>query len=102
MSLTDRVAVLTGASRGLGKQMVLAFAEAGADVVIASRKLDGSAAVADIATAWPDELRTELTEHNALRRVGEPDEVVGSALFFATDASTFCTGATLAVDGCRR
>ena len=38
--LTGRVAVVTGGSRGLGRQMVLAFAERGADVVIASRKLD--------------------------------------------------------------
>jgi NAD(P)-dependent dehydrogenase (short-subunit alcohol dehydrogenase family) len=37
--LTGRVALVTGGSRGLGKQMVLAFAKAGADVVIASRKI---------------------------------------------------------------
>lgn len=39
-SLTGKVAVVTGGSRGLGKQMVLAFARRGADVVIASRKLE--------------------------------------------------------------
>jgi NAD(P)-dependent dehydrogenase (short-subunit alcohol dehydrogenase family) len=37
--LTGKVALVTGGSRGLGREMVLAFAHAGADVVIASRKL---------------------------------------------------------------
>jgi NAD(P)-dependent dehydrogenase (short-subunit alcohol dehydrogenase family) len=45
--LTGKVAVVTGGSRGLGREMVLAFAERGADVVIASRKLDNCEAVAD-------------------------------------------------------
>ncbi len=45
--LTGKVAVVTGGSRGLGKEMVLAFAEAGADVVIASRKYEPCAELAE-------------------------------------------------------
>ena len=44
--LSGRVAVVTGGSRGLGREMVLAFAEHGADVVIASRKVDACYALA--------------------------------------------------------
>jgi NAD(P)-dependent dehydrogenase (short-subunit alcohol dehydrogenase family) len=44
--LSGKVALVTGGSRGLGKEMVLAFAEQGADVVIASRKLENCRAVA--------------------------------------------------------
>ena len=36
----DKVVVVTGGSKGLGRAMALGFAEAGADVVVASRKLD--------------------------------------------------------------
>ena len=45
--LTGKVAIVTGGSRGLGRSMVLGFARAGADVVIASRKLDACQAVAE-------------------------------------------------------
>lgn len=45
--LTGKVALITGGSRGLGLQMVRAFAAHGADVVIASRKLDACEAAAE-------------------------------------------------------
>lgn len=45
--MTGKVALVTGGSRGLGREMVLAFARAGADVCIASRKLDTCEEVAD-------------------------------------------------------
>ncbi len=44
---TGKVALVTGGSRGLGLQMVRAFAERGADVIIASRKLENCEAVAE-------------------------------------------------------
>jgi NAD(P)-dependent dehydrogenase (short-subunit alcohol dehydrogenase family) len=44
--LSNKIAIVTGGSRGLGREMVLAFAKAGADVVIASRKLNACEATA--------------------------------------------------------
>jgi NAD(P)-dependent dehydrogenase (short-subunit alcohol dehydrogenase family) len=44
--LTGKVALVTGGSRGLGYQMVKAFAAHGADVFVTSRKLDACEKVA--------------------------------------------------------
>jgi NAD(P)-dependent dehydrogenase (short-subunit alcohol dehydrogenase family) len=45
--LTDKVVVVTGGSRGLGRSMGLGFADHGATVVVASRKLDACVALAE-------------------------------------------------------
>jgi NAD(P)-dependent dehydrogenase (short-subunit alcohol dehydrogenase family) len=45
--LTGKIALVTGGSRGLGLEMVRAFAAHGADLVISSRKLDACEAAAD-------------------------------------------------------
>lgn len=44
--LTGKVALVTGGSRGMGREMALAFAAHGADVIVASRKLDACETVA--------------------------------------------------------
>lgn len=44
---TGKIVLVTGGSRGLGYQMVKAFAERGADIIVASRKLDACEAVAE-------------------------------------------------------
>jgi len=46
LDFTGKVALVTGGSRGLGKEMALAMAERGADVVITSRKADACEEVA--------------------------------------------------------
>jgi gluconate 5-dehydrogenase len=46
-----------------------------------------------------EEWRSAMRNLHAMKRFGEPEEVVGAAVFLASDASTFVTGATIAVDG---
>ncbi len=54
----------------------------------------------DISKAWDLEAFSERAKLTMpLQRGGEPDEVVGAALYFASDASSFTTGAILRVDG---
>jgi NAD(P)-dependent dehydrogenase (short-subunit alcohol dehydrogenase family) len=45
--LTDRIAVVTGASRGIGEAIARAYAAHGARVIVSSRRQDGCEAVAE-------------------------------------------------------
>jgi NAD(P)-dependent dehydrogenase (short-subunit alcohol dehydrogenase family) len=53
----------------------------------------------DISKAWDMDAFTRRARSHALQRGGNPDEIVGAALYFASDASSFTTGAVLTVDG---
>ncbi|WP_242124181.1 SDR family oxidoreductase [Sphingobium sp. Sx8-8] len=69
--LTGKVALVTGGSRGLGLEMVRAFAAHGADVIIASRKLENCEAVAQEVRA----MGRRAMAHAA--HVGRWDEIDG-------------------------
>jgi len=54
----------------------------------------------DIAHAWEPTTFQSIAEATiAMSRAGEPEEVVGAALYFASNSSSYTTGAMLRVDG---
>jgi NAD(P)-dependent dehydrogenase (short-subunit alcohol dehydrogenase family) len=53
----------------------------------------------DIAKAWDRDALDEALQRYPLRRAGAPAEIVGAALYLASDASSFTTGSVLRVDG---
>ena len=46
-----------------------------------------------------DELAPAIAERHPLRRIGEPGDLAGPAVFLLADASAWMTGQTLVVDG---
>jgi NAD(P)-dependent dehydrogenase (short-subunit alcohol dehydrogenase family) len=54
----------------------------------------------DISKAWDmAAFERRAREAIALRRGGEADEVVGAALYLASDQASYTTGAILRIDG---
>ncbi|MBM4447421.1 MAG: SDR family oxidoreductase [Chloroflexi bacterium] len=45
------------------------------------------------------EYKEELLQRVPMRRIGDPDEIVGAMLYLASDASSYVTGETIVVDG---
>ena len=46
-----------------------------------------------------EEVRKRIASMTPLGRFGEPRELIGAAVFLASEASTFVTGSSLIVDG---
>lgn len=67
-----KVAVITGAGRGIGRATALAFARRGASVVAANRRIaDGESLVAEIAAAGGDAhfVATDITQPDQIKRL---------------------------------
>ena len=88
--LTDKVAIVTGAGRGVGKGIALAFAEAGADLVCSSRTLEQLEATAEEvrkrgrrAVVFPADVRDAGQVENMVKKTieefGKIDIVVNNA-----------------------
>jgi NAD(P)-dependent dehydrogenase (short-subunit alcohol dehydrogenase family) len=74
--LSGKIALVTGGSRGLGLEMVRAFASHGADIIIASRKLDACEAAAAEVRAMG---RRALAVSAHLGRWDEADRLMDAA-----------------------
>jgi len=46
----------------------------------------------------PDILK-QATAYSCLKRIGQPDEIAGMAVFLASSAGAFTTGQTFVIDG---
>jgi NAD(P)-dependent dehydrogenase (short-subunit alcohol dehydrogenase family) len=87
ISLDDKVAIITGASRGIGESIARTFVAHGARVVLAARKLDGVTAVADslgdgaypFAAHTGREAECEALVAAAIARFGRVDVLVNNA-----------------------
>jgi NAD(P)-dependent dehydrogenase (short-subunit alcohol dehydrogenase family) len=53
----------------------------------------------DIADAWSDEIKAAIGAVVPLGRAGQPEEIVGVALYLASDASRYSNGSVIKVDG---
>ncbi len=53
----------------------------------------------ELAEHWTQDVVDRNAAESTLERVGQPSEIVGAALYLASDASSFTTGTVLRVDG---
>jgi NAD(P)-dependent dehydrogenase (short-subunit alcohol dehydrogenase family) len=53
----------------------------------------------DVTESWDWDAFNESAKRFALQRIGEPEEIVGTLLYLASDASSFTTGAVFPIDG---
>lgn len=96
-----------GISKAAVRMITVSFAqELAADNIQVNTILPGPFDTKMMQSHWfhlsPEEAKKqrEMTEaFMPMKRMGDPDEIVGAALYFASDASSYTSGAELVVDG---
>jgi NAD(P)-dependent dehydrogenase (short-subunit alcohol dehydrogenase family) len=78
--------------------MTVAFADAFGPKVRVNAIMPGPF-LTRISEAWDKDVLDELTRNLPMRRAGNPEEIVGAALYLASDASSYTTGIVMPVDG---
>ena len=81
LDLSGKVAVITGASRGIGRQTALTLAQAGATVVLTSRGPAAGAVAAEVTAAGGQSLAiaADVSRAEELRRIAVPTLVLHGA-----------------------
>ena len=103
VGIRDRVAYCTSkfAVVGLTKSMALDHALDGVRVnCICPGRVETPFVAKRLAEyADPERARREMTESQAVGRMGKPEEIAAAALYLAADESAFITGSALMIDG---
>ena len=53
----------------------------------------------DVTQHWAPGTVERVNETNPMRRIGQPEDMVGVCVFLASDASSYVNGAQILVDG---
>jgi NAD(P)-dependent dehydrogenase (short-subunit alcohol dehydrogenase family) len=103
VGVRDRVAYCTTkfAVAGLTKSMALDHARDGVRVnCICPGRVETPFVAARLAEyPDPEKARREMSETQAVGRMGTPDEIAAAALYLASDESAFVTGTEFIIDG---
>jgi NAD(P)-dependent dehydrogenase (short-subunit alcohol dehydrogenase family) len=94
---TNDILPYAAAKAGLNA-LTIGFADALGPKVRVNAVMPGPS-LTDISRNWDHEAFAVRARSFPLRRAGDPDELSSAVLYFASDASSFTTGAVLAVDG---
>jgi len=90
MNQQDKVAIITGASQGIGAELVKAYRNAGFSVVASSRSIKPSSdpAIVTVAGDIGDPLTAERIINEAITRFGRIDSLVNNAGIFTAKPFT--------------